>query len=484
MKHKSKRVQRSACSGLTQFATYYQQAQNTRLSNFMRFIVETFVHCLGFYRVSISLSLRLYKQTYIYVQNLGRLADVIALMCELWSSEDGGKIVSQPILIDSLIPPLQKLWETFGDQNTCTFPVMDCLTRLIGCVGQSAHFQTHYARTLFHYSLQLACRLNHQQIEFEKVQKQHNVDEEKMDPPNLEYWASSLDMLAGLCEKAQPIFTKITFDDASTKVKLIKMLNCAIKEKNSMVKGSALGLLGHLISHCTNAIEPHVGQLMLQCIDNLRPNCSLACMNASWCIGMGLDKYGAKMNALGEVLFFFFLKILEKLVQILKADKGKVDDEIKSNVAITLSRLAKTFFQEIVRLWDKFAVDWIKALTLFPEDEDKVNAFETLLRIIAEKPKVIVDHQGLPALFAAICSWEKPPQKLRNGFVQTLCLFKKAADDWPSALKSIDDKKLVEQVLEKYNFNFSSSCCFMSSFLFPIGFINFFLYSQWNYFVF
>ncbi|ETO22413.1 hypothetical protein RFI_14786, partial [Reticulomyxa filosa] len=116
-------------------------------------------------------------------------------------------------------------------------------------------------------------------------------------------------------------------------------------------------------------------------------------------------------------------KILDHLIAILKGDPKKMKKIIKPNAAITLARLAYVFPEDVLKFWDKFAVEWMNALTEFPEDQDKLMAFQTLVGMITANPKVVVSHNlGLVALFRAICSWRNPPQTLQTSFAKVLLI--------------------------------------------------------------
>ncbi|ETO22068.1 hypothetical protein RFI_15134, partial [Reticulomyxa filosa] len=239
----------------------------------------------------------------------------------------------------------------------------------------------------------------------------------ELDAPNLEYWVSSLDMMCALCEKAQPTFTELAFGKSMNETKLIEMLYCATVERYFNVRKNAFALVGDLIVHCSDKIGPHIGKFMPLCIENLKPEYGLVCNNASWCVGVALEKYGSKMN-------IYWKPVLEHLIVILKADDKKIKHFVKPNAAITLARLACTFPNDVIKLWDKFAVDWMNALSIFNEDDDKIMAFQTLIRVINANPKVVVEHRrGLRALFFAICSWKKPPPNLQSGFNKVLFCF-------------------------------------------------------------
>ncbi|ETN98068.1 transportin-2, partial [Reticulomyxa filosa] len=322
MGSKSKRVQRSACGSLAELANCFQNRKFHRMSDYVQPIVSTFVKGLALYRLL----------------NFNHLVDVISSVCRVWSLEDESKVVTNPKLMDALIPPLLKRWIAFSESSTCMFPVMECLTRFTSFMGPIPHFQQTYAPSMFQQAFQLACRIKQEKAEYvikkeRKMMMNNNlfcqccnnnnnnnnkiinneklkalqeqlgdIDDERvgqhvrMDVPNLEYWVSAMDMLSAICETTQPAFAKLAFGVPATENKLMEMLYCAILEKHLAVRRNGLALLGDLILFCSDQVGPHIGKFMPLCIENLQPELYLICTNSSWCIGVGLEKYGIKMN--------------------------------------------------------------------------------------------------------------------------------------------------------------------------------------------
>jgi len=194
----------------------------------------------------------------------------------------------------------------------------------------------------------------------------------------------------------------------------------------------------------------------------LQPELNAVCINASWCIGQSLTKYG-------KLLQPYVQQILNALVQILKTTNitiGDIDQNnnedteeynkidlayIVSNASITLARLVKVFPDEILKLWNSFAIEWICGLEKFNEDNDKIDAFLVLMKCVSRKPQTIVSYQnGVEVLFSAIAHWKNPPLSLIPSFKQIIQLFKQNATNWNYVL-SLLAKDVYDIIVNKYD---------------------------------
>ncbi|ETO36877.1 hypothetical protein RFI_00185 [Reticulomyxa filosa] len=377
------------------------------LSSFVEPTVNTFAKGLKLYQVIKQYTFFFCARDYIL---LCPIVNYVISLCFIFFNQtvERGKILVEPKLMDALLPPLLKRWIA-SQTSMSVFPIIECLTQLVTYMGPVSHFQHTYVQSIFEQALQLGCWVNNEQTKFNNEMKsgQEKLDESTLtDPPNPDYWLSSLDLLAILCEKTQPQFTKLAFGKSADQPKLLDVLHCAIVESHPLVKRNALTLFGNLIVHCTDHIDPYAGKFMPLCIENLNPHNDIVFASANWCVLVALEKYKSKMNIYG------------------KSDDKAIKHLVKSNAAISLARLIETFPNETSKLWDKFGVDWILALTLVPENKEKEMAFQVLLDVISTNPKTVVDHkQLLHAFFCAICSWNNPSQILQKAFGKVCVLY-------------------------------------------------------------
>eukprot|EP00488_Nonionellina_sp_1-RS-2012_P001099 TRINITY_DN174_c0_g1_i1.p1 TRINITY_DN174_c0_g1~~TRINITY_DN174_c0_g1_i1.p1 ORF type:complete len:164 (+),score=43.36 TRINITY_DN174_c0_g1_i1:289-780(+) len=163
------------------------------------------------------------------------------------------------------------------------------------------------------------------------------------------------------------------------------MLYCSICETHFNVRRNGLALLGDVITYHADEMKEHIVKFMNIVIANLNWDWQTVCTNASWCIGQALTVYAEPNtpkanNTDNGMMHEYCDDILSHLVEILKCESSPT--YIVTNIAITMARLVKAFPKRIVKKWDTFAVEWIKSLAMFQEDNDKIEAFETLMMVL------------------------------------------------------------------------------------------------------
>ena len=143
------------------------------------------------------------------------------------------------------------------------------------------------------------------------------------------------------------------------------------------------------------------------------------------------------------------MKLNIHLVEILKATQAP--PYIVTNIAITMARLVKSFPDRIIKKWDQFAVEWIQSLSMFQEDNDKIQSFQTLMLVVMKNPIAVVQSRnGCTVLFKAIASWQHPPKFLNDSFQKVLMGFKKAAPNWDNIMNNLDQN--TQHILKsRYN---------------------------------
>ena len=493
MKSNSKRVQRAACGAIATFITTTEEKILTK-KEYIEALMNTFLQAFNNY----------------HLKNFPQLIDVI-LCCtnviakhtsfqQQQQQQNGGgpnniqpatdNILCDPKFQDALLPPIIKRWIALqGDMNI--FPLFEAITQWTNFIGHTQHFQKNYLKQIFETCLNICVELKNECRDYNEYQKtlrdanhnditngnggnkdemnghnNNNDDDHEPEKPNKEFWVCGLDLLAVLVEKCNPSIRHIIWIEKTDGggfyyQKLLAMLYCSICETHFNVRRNGLALLGDIITLHSSNMKQHIEKFLRIVIANLNWDWQTVCTNASWCIGQSLQVYGPSTDnnnnnnnnggTRGEesLMDNYCDEILSHLVEILKSQQA--EPYIVTNIAITMARLVKAFPDKIIQKWDQFAVEWISSLTMFQEDKDKIESFETLMFVVMKNPIAVVQSRnGCTVLFKAIASWQNPPKFLNDQFQKVLMGFKKAAPNWNNIMNNLDQN--TQQTLNnRYN---------------------------------
>jgi len=382
---------------------------------------------------------------------------------------------------DALLPPIIQRWMALqGDHNI--YPLFEALTQWIGFVGHSAHFQQQYLNQVFVTALNMAVEIKNEIRDYDEYVKtvrrdkhasngtaadgddddddDDENDANEPDKPEKEFWVCSLDLLAQIVERCEPGIRQLLWRQQQNEFhyqKLLEMMYCSICETHFNVRRNGLALLGTLVSYHGKELRPHVDKFMRVVIANLNQDWHTVCTNASWCIGQCLSVYatptpttsGDAANTKTLMMSDYCDDILAHLVDILKSKDA--ESFVISNVAITMARLVQAYPDRIIEKWNQFAVEWIHALSMFDEDDDKIQSFQTLMMVVMKNPTAVVQSRhGCRTLFEAIAAWENPPRFLNEQFGSVLNGFKHAAPSWDKLMNDLQPN--IRQILRsRYN---------------------------------
>ena len=439
MKSNSKGVQRAACGAIATFITstkdkilskqqYIEALMNTFLAAFNNYHLKNFPQLIDVILCCTNVIAKHtatqqqnghnnHQQSHDQQQNLNQSAD---------------NILCDPKFQDALLPPIIKRWCALqGDINI--FPLFEAITTWTTFIGHTPHFQEKYLKQIFTASLNITIELKNQCRDYNEYQKAlHDTqneddqgndinstredDENEPEKPNKEFWVCGLDLLAVLVEKCNPSIRQLLWNEktdfgAYFYQKLLEMLYCSICETHFNVRRNGLALLGDLITLHDSEMKQHITKFLRIVIANLNWDWQTVCTNASWCIGQSLKVYGPQQpqqqlllqqqngnnnnsnnnNDSNNIMEEYCDEILSHLVEILKCESAP--KYIVTNIAITMARLVAAFPDKIIAKWDQFAVEWIRSLAMFQEDQDKIQSFQTLMIVVMKNPIAVVQSE-------------------------------------------------------------------------------------------
>lgn len=140
--------------------------------------------------------------------------------------------------------------------------------------------------------------------------------------------------------------------------------------------------------------------------------------------------------------------ILQHLILIVSRPAHEVPRALIENTAITIGRLGMAAPQAVAPLLETFAHPWLRALRHIRDDIEKEHAFQGLIQIVQLNPDGMMG--SLPALFAAIGSWDAIPPPLAPTLTSIAQAYKRQvpAESWASFFSSFPEslqRKLSER---------------------------------------
>jgi len=456
MKSNSKRVQRAACGAIATFLTATHERVMSK-KEYVEALMNTFLTAFKVYRL----------------RNFPHLIDVIissttVIVKHTKDAHSEDNVLCNPQFQDALLPPILQRWLALeGDPNV--FPLFEAITQWTSFIGHTEHFQKTYLKEIFVSTLRIAITLKNECREYDEYQRElhgrsadevpsEGEDENEPDKPEKEFWVCALDLLAVLVEKCSPAIEQLVWVERDENggpywSKVLEMMFCSIRETQFNVRRNGLALLGDMFTSQTDQMEQHVPTFLRVVIANLQWDWQTVCTNASWSIGQCLAEYGPQSkrknsscnqdvalnsgNTHQNVMDPHCDEILNRLVGILKEEKSP--EYMVTNIAITMARLVRAYPDRIIKKWDCFAVEWIGSLAKFQEDQDKIDAFKTLMATVMKNPVAVVQSRnGCRVLFESIAQWQQPPPELNEQFKNVLNGFKNAAPSWDKLMGSME----------------------------------------------
>jgi transportin-1 len=140
--------------------------------------------------------------------------------------------------------------------------------------------------------------------------------------------------------------------------------------------------------------------------------------------------------------------ILQHLILIISRPTHEVARALLENTAITIGRLGMAAPQTVAPLLEAFAAPLLLALRGIRDDVEKEHAFRGLVEIVSLNPAGVMG--ALPALYAAIGSWEELPPDLAPTLTSIATAYKAQvpAEAWPSFYASFPEhlrRRLTER---------------------------------------
>lgn len=394
MKEKSKLVQRSACTAVAEFFS----TGPGRMSNYLDTFLQVFVDC--FYRYQ--------------TKNLNTLYDTLS-EC----SESLGSSVKNCRLGQSVLPLLIDRWLMMPEDDTATFHLMEC----IGFVCKSVEEESiPFASDIFDKCIHIASAV---------LESDCSGFDDTVDP---EFAICALDLLSSLMEGLQTHCEPIL----QSKSGLLQVIYKAMDSNSADLRQSSIAVFGEIVQSVRTLQIPLAQFIppLCKCMDHRHP---AVCTNASWALGLIVMQESRAISPFVDAL----VDCVADMFLSPDANKGLV-----SNLSITLGRISLQFPNNVGAKLFKCFRPWCMALAQYQNDQEKLIAFQGMLRAISAAPESVIEHTG--AFILAVGMWRQLPPPLEPEIRHILSILKHGAGDHWFTVISQCPSDLRESVLSHF----------------------------------
>lgn len=373
---RSRRVQAAALSGFSMLVESAGRHERLELLNQpMPKIIEAFIHILGTCRA----------------KNLPGAADALCTMADALGEEH------MPAVFTPLMQPMMRRLQTIRDDDTRIFPFGEMITCFAINMGEKF---AQCSQVVWVRAMRVLKLILQMQVHADAAMKRGEEYEE----PNKEFLTCWFDCMSGIIEGLGAQSAALV---GSCVQELIPILyQCSKDQGNSEVRRSAQVLVGDIVCHCQGHIAPHLAQFVEASASNLDPKHPAACCNGAWAIGEMTRRFKGQLAPLLQQG-----QVVERIGFVLNYN-GSSNQRMFQNCAISLAIIAKEIPQLVatVLLKQNFVQRWCGTLAWYREDEHKVEAATSVLKLAQGAPQLFSNVQILQALLVFLTSFKEPGQ--------------------------------------------------------------------------
>uniref|UniRef100_A0A0K0ES64 Transportin-1 n=1 Tax=Strongyloides stercoralis TaxID=6248 RepID=A0A0K0ES64_STRER len=358
----NKSVQRAACSAFA----ILEEESGKNLVSFLNEIVDTIAKCFTFYQT---------KNLLILYDAVGTLADTI--------DDD----LKNPYFTAKIMPILMSKWVTVEDCNRELFPLLECMSSVASALHENF---IPFSEPIFDRCIKLI------HLSLNNIQLTGNTDATN-NYFDREFIIVSLDLLSELTEAlgkhALPLLKKYDI--------ITILLRCSV-DTNDEVKQSAFAFLGDVAKNCPKIVEDNCHQFVKLLISNFTEKNTSLMNNAIWA-------FGVLTSILKEQVDMYVQFVVPILVS--KLSHEQTHKTILENTAIAIGRLGIYSSQKVALHLSSFIRPWCLSLRSVRDNDDKIDAFEGLVRMVYCNPNGILSD--FIFFCDAVSSFNSPPENLR-----------------------------------------------------------------------
>ncbi|KAI6246059.1 Importin subunit beta-2 [Erysiphe necator] len=366
MLDRNKRVQEAGASAFA----HLEEKASLSIISYCQPIIQQFVLCFESYKD----------------RNMFILYDCVQTL-----AEHVGRGLSQPQIVDLLMPALIRRWNRVHDQSREIFPLFECLSYIATALGETF---APFAQPIF----QRCIKIIHQNLE-ESLAASNNPN---LDEPEKDFLVTSLDLLSAIIQAldAQQSASLISTSQPS----IFDLLNFCMQDPANDVRQSSYALLGDCAKFVFPQLRPCLDKLLpilvkqLELDDILDEQAEIefsVVNNTCWSAGEIAIQYGKGMA-------LYVQKLMKRYLQIL--ENPEVPRSVLENAAIALGRLGLENFDLMAPHLASIAESFLKCIQNVDYNYEKATAFKGFCLIVLANPQAM--EKDLPRFFTAIAKYK------------------------------------------------------------------------------
>ncbi|KAI0997801.1 Importin subunit beta-2 [Podosphaera aphanis] len=335
--------------------------------------------------------------------------------CVQTLAENVGHGLSQPHLVDLLMPALIQRWNKVTDQSRELFPLLECLSYVTSALGQSF---APFAQPVF----QRCTKIVHQNLKDSLAAASNH----SLDTPDKDFLVTSLDLLSAIIQALDTQQSAVLITGSQPPI--FDLLQFSMKDPENDVRQSSYALLGDCAKYVFPQLQPHLEKLFPILIDQLNLNAILdeqmetgfsVVNNACWSAGEIAIQNGKKTAP-------YVPKFLDRYLQIL--GNPEVPRSVIENAAIALGRLGLENSDVMAPHLAMIAQPFLKSIASVEFTSEKASAFKGFCLIVIANPQAMEKH--LARLFTTISKYR--------------------VDDSASNSQTLDLKQIIQHIFDLY----------------------------------
>ncbi|XP_049852203.1 transportin-1-like isoform X2 [Schistocerca gregaria] len=385
-----KQVMEAACSALSVLCDEAQEA----MAPFAESMIQT------------------YKKAYPLLHRRGLIVlyDSIGSLAEAVKER-----MNQPVIIDTLMPPLIDQWNILSDDDPDLVPLIDCISRVATGLGPGF---AQFAEPVF----QRGYRVAHQ-IVLQQCSNQEEI--QKCTDPDLNLLVSVIELMGSIVGSLGS-----SSADLVSKTNLNQLLIQVCRYSLYQVNRAAFMLIGELSKHSIVHLMPVLSDIIPILVNNVRVSLHISVSNnALWALGEISLTAPDQLRPWASEIVTRSTRILENSV---------LHRNVHQNAAILLGRLALSFSALLAERIEHLAKPWCIVLRDLDDNQEKESAFAGLLNVVNANPAAFL--KDFNYFVGACTSWVNHCDAIKHSISAVMRDYKQqlGPENWTQLWNTLD----------------------------------------------
>lgn len=366
MLDRNKRVQEAGASAFA----HLEEKAGIKITPYCQPIIQQFVLCFERYKD----------------RNMFILYDCVQTL-----AEHVGHGLSQPHLVDLLMPALIRRYNKVSDKSRELFPLLECLSYIATALAESF---APFAQPIF----QRCIKIIHQNLNESMAAAMNPA----LDTPDKDFLVTSLDLLSAIIQAldSQQSASLVS----SSQPPMFELLSYCMEDSENEVRQSSYALLGDCAKFVFQQLQPCLDKLLPILINQLDLDAILdeqietgfsVVNNTCWSAGEVAIRHGKGMAP-------YISRFLERYLQIL--GNPEVPRSVLENAAIALGRLGFENSDSMAPHLATIAEPFLKCIATVDDTIEKATALKGFCLIVIVNPKAM--EKDLTQFFTAIAKYK------------------------------------------------------------------------------